>query len=110
MYRVPIANAATLVPVGLACKVFPRSARALNTLHMNVAAAGGYQAARDALSKAVAEQKEDMELHCNASHANCSIKRLHVDLMAELGNTEEIVNIFLEYIFEKTAPVLDGTA
>jgi hypothetical protein len=87
-------------PRELSCKVFPRSARALHDLHVKVATAGSYQAARSALSKAVAEQKEEMELHQGADHANCSVGIMHAYLLRELENTEAIVKIFLEYIFE----------
>ena len=89
-----------LHPRGLRCKVFPRSARALHDLHVKVATAGGYRAARSALSKAVAEQKEEMELHQGADHANCSVRIMHAYLLRELENTEKIVNFFLEYIFD----------
>jgi len=99
-----------MFPCDLECNAFPRSARALSELHVKVAAAGDYQAARSALSKAVEEQKEGMELHQGADHTRCTIRVVHEILAGELENTEEIINIFLEHIFDETAPVLNGTA
>ena len=86
-------------PRELDCKEFPRSARALHDLHVKVETAGGHQAARSALSKAVAEQKAEMELHCGADHDNCLVRMMHAHLVRELENTQAIINIFLDYIF-----------
>jgi hypothetical protein len=92
----------------LKCDTLPQSARELEALLVKFEAAGGYQAARSALSEAVAKQEEEMEKH--ADHAICMVNMMNDMVMELIHETEEIINVFLEHIFEDTALVLDGTA
>jgi hypothetical protein len=92
----------------LKCDTLPQSASDLEALHVTFEAAGGYQAAKSALSEAVAKQEEEMEKH--ADHVECTVEAVNDDLLDAIYETEENIEIFLEHIFEDTAPVLDGTA
>lgn len=76
-----------------------QSSRALDTLRVKLAAAGGYQEARSALSKALAEQKEEVEMHLpqqRRPHYRFFLGMMYDKIVAGLVEAEDIIIVLVK--------------
>lgn len=79
-----------------------QSGRALDTLRVELAAAGWYQEARSALSKALAEQKEEVEMHLpqqRRPYYRFILGVMYDKIEAGLVEDEDIIIVLLKTLF-----------
>lgn len=92
-----------LVPDGRMKCTRQGSVGVVSALHWEMVAGGDHQAAKRALSKAVAEQREAINMHDSANQcdlASCSIMMERDELKRELEGSEAKIKLFLELLCE----------
>lgn len=93
-FEVPYVN----IMVKSECSTFPEENRVHDTFHVEVPARD-LQAAKAALATAVQQQQAVIATH--QSHPVCSLRRDQVAILAALANAAQMMEVFLERLFEK---------